>query len=206
MNCPVCNQDSKVLDSNRTRRRRECLHCRYRWTTVEVTTQRYKLLVKLEEIVTQLQADAPIREPDYSPITSLAFLTEQLENELIRDFDQYRHKLADIQVQAKAYELNDGLSGAVIYFLLSADKEIVYVGLSREHKKRMWRHRLEKAWSYWWAFTVPSERLEYIEEYYIALFCPRLNGHSTAVGRQPGQFAELGFSDAQKLGYVPEDL
>lgn len=37
MNCPMCqHEDSRVTDSRGDRRRRECLHCRHRWTTIEL--------------------------------------------------------------------------------------------------------------------------------------------------------------------------
>lgn len=43
MLCPHCHQPSKVIDSRAAsdgwRRRRECLACRERWTTLEVVEQ-----------------------------------------------------------------------------------------------------------------------------------------------------------------------
>ena len=50
MNCPTCHRDdSSVLDSRPghgggIRRRRECNHCRTRWTTVEVPVMEYTRL------------------------------------------------------------------------------------------------------------------------------------------------------------------
>jgi transcriptional repressor NrdR len=35
MNCPVCNSDTKVIDSRGVRRRRECLKCAQRFSTIE---------------------------------------------------------------------------------------------------------------------------------------------------------------------------
>jgi hypothetical protein len=55
VNCSLCGHDSKVVESrpttdNRTlRRRRECLNCRYRWTTYEVAEEAYRLGQVLEE-------------------------------------------------------------------------------------------------------------------------------------------------------------
>lgn len=61
MNCPNCNSTSRVYDSRvreRSRiwharhptpsgyiRRRECLSCQYRWTTIEITLSTYGGLV-----------------------------------------------------------------------------------------------------------------------------------------------------------------
>jgi transcriptional regulator NrdR family protein len=36
MNCPKCNGGTKVVDRRSTRRRRECLVCQNRFTTLEV--------------------------------------------------------------------------------------------------------------------------------------------------------------------------
>jgi transcriptional regulator NrdR family protein len=42
MICPVCNSEkTRVLESRQKRRRRECSHCRHRWTTIEVEERRY---------------------------------------------------------------------------------------------------------------------------------------------------------------------
>jgi transcriptional regulator NrdR family protein len=55
VNCSLCGHDSKVLESRPTtdgrplRRRRECVHCRYRWTTYEVTEAAYRRAQVLEQ-------------------------------------------------------------------------------------------------------------------------------------------------------------
>ncbi len=36
MKCPLCGHDSRILRTTDRRRRRECLHCRHRWSTVEI--------------------------------------------------------------------------------------------------------------------------------------------------------------------------
>lgn len=36
MNCPVCEAESKVLETRGNKRRRECLGCNIRWSTLEV--------------------------------------------------------------------------------------------------------------------------------------------------------------------------
>lgn len=53
MTCPVCGEDTKIVDSRTSRegesirRRRECLVCRHRFTTREVDTE---MLERLERI------------------------------------------------------------------------------------------------------------------------------------------------------------
>ena len=49
MNCPDCGGASRVLETTGTRRRRECLNCRGRWTTEEVTQERAKKLAAAEK-------------------------------------------------------------------------------------------------------------------------------------------------------------
>lgn len=53
MDCPSCHSDNfKCTNSRPTdtyiRRRRECLHCGERWTTVEITEKEFNLLTHLE--------------------------------------------------------------------------------------------------------------------------------------------------------------
>lgn len=36
MNCPVCDQKSRVLETDQTSRRRECMGCGHRFTTIEI--------------------------------------------------------------------------------------------------------------------------------------------------------------------------
>lgn len=37
MECPVCHTDtSRVMHTDGPKRRRECGHCRHRWTTIEI--------------------------------------------------------------------------------------------------------------------------------------------------------------------------
>jgi transcriptional repressor NrdR len=50
MNCPVCNEKTKVIDSqaeeDSIRRRRVCLGCKYRFFTVEIDEDLYERAVK----------------------------------------------------------------------------------------------------------------------------------------------------------------
>lgn len=59
MNCPLCSADSKVFNSRPIEgavwRRRECLKCRHRWTTYEITERRIKRVERVEAIVAELQ-------------------------------------------------------------------------------------------------------------------------------------------------------
>jgi transcriptional regulator NrdR family protein len=50
MNCPNCGGASRVLETTGTLRRRECLHCRGRWTTEEVSQERAKKLAEAEKL------------------------------------------------------------------------------------------------------------------------------------------------------------
>jgi len=61
MKCPHCSWGSSaVLEARQTqqykRRRRECLSCEHRWTTVEVTAEEYKELKELANKAQQLQS------------------------------------------------------------------------------------------------------------------------------------------------------
>lgn len=58
MLCPVCSHQSRVIDNNGSMRRRECLHCRHRWTTVEVVKTRAEKLERLEHFIDTLKDEA----------------------------------------------------------------------------------------------------------------------------------------------------
>ena len=55
MNCPNCGSLTCVLDSRRindaTRRRRECIKCKHKFTTYEVNENRYSVIKKMIEVV-----------------------------------------------------------------------------------------------------------------------------------------------------------
>ena len=59
MTCPKCYEKTKVIDSrsdeDSTERRRECLACGYRFSTIEVDKELYERMVK--------QNDKRQREP-----------------------------------------------------------------------------------------------------------------------------------------------
>lgn len=40
MNCPKCGADSKVVETRGDRRRRQCLSCAERWSTIEIMLAR----------------------------------------------------------------------------------------------------------------------------------------------------------------------
>lgn len=50
MTCPKCNENTRVIDSksdeDSTERRRECLVCGYRFSTVEIDRDLYERLVR----------------------------------------------------------------------------------------------------------------------------------------------------------------
>ena len=50
--CPKCQGDSKVVDmrtlgSGSNRRRRECVKCEWRWSSIEITDEEYNRVMKL---------------------------------------------------------------------------------------------------------------------------------------------------------------
>lgn len=51
MNCPLCNcektttVDSRKTEADKTRRRRVCQRCKYRFSTVEISVDDYEALV-----------------------------------------------------------------------------------------------------------------------------------------------------------------
>lgn len=55
MNCPVCSQDSRVLKTLQTERRRECVKCGHRFTTKEILKEQHDRREKLIELVHRLQ-------------------------------------------------------------------------------------------------------------------------------------------------------
>lgn len=40
MNCPKCNAESSVIETRNVRRRRECVSCKHRFSTLEVLAER----------------------------------------------------------------------------------------------------------------------------------------------------------------------
>lgn len=53
MTCPVCGEKTKVIESqadvDSIERRRECLACSFRFTTVEIDRDLYKRMVKYDD-------------------------------------------------------------------------------------------------------------------------------------------------------------
>lgn len=58
VNCPLCSADSKVFNTRphdgAVWRRRECLKCRHRWSTYEITELAFKRVERVEAIVAEL--------------------------------------------------------------------------------------------------------------------------------------------------------
>lgn len=59
MNCTKCGSDTKVIDRRGTKRRRECLTCNHRFSTVEVLWERKKQ-----------KAEKPIVLPVVEPVAT----------------------------------------------------------------------------------------------------------------------------------------
>lgn len=58
MTCPKCNEKTKVIDSipsdDSTERRRECVECGYRFSTVEIDKDFYERLVRHNDTLVKL--------------------------------------------------------------------------------------------------------------------------------------------------------
>jgi Zn ribbon nucleic-acid-binding protein len=54
MNCPLCHADSLVTHTDGNRRRRECVNCKYRWTTAELAEQELRRLRRVAEVAANL--------------------------------------------------------------------------------------------------------------------------------------------------------
>lgn len=62
MQCPLCQHpDSRVLDTDNNRRRRECLHCKHRWTTLELPIEQARVAGRARELAEELLAVLPAR-------------------------------------------------------------------------------------------------------------------------------------------------
>ena len=61
MNCPLCKGQTIVVDSrphdNDTTRRRECLACEYRFTTIEVSREQYQRLLPPDRAALRASVD-----------------------------------------------------------------------------------------------------------------------------------------------------
>lgn len=57
MNCPTCQHpDSRVIDSRGDRRRRECLNCRHRWTTIELMAATADAAERITKVVLEARS------------------------------------------------------------------------------------------------------------------------------------------------------
>lgn len=50
MNCPKCNGKTAVVDRRKERRRRECLACQHRFSTLEVLAESIQKPVKTQQV------------------------------------------------------------------------------------------------------------------------------------------------------------
>lgn len=67
MNCTKCGSDTKVIDSRGTKRRRECLTCQHRFSTVEVLWERGKPEIKYIEENKQIEKPKPVAKKTIKP-------------------------------------------------------------------------------------------------------------------------------------------
>lgn len=92
----------------------------------------------------------------------------------------FGHTAEMIVREARRYQRYGGNDHEVplehgVYFLVDSG-EIVYVGKTLGIESRLAQHWLRKKFERYWSFEgVPYEWLEYIENFYIRRFRPRLN-------------------------------
>jgi len=54
MNCPLCQAESLVIHTDANRRRRECVRCKYRWSTLEIGEPEIRRLRRVAEAASSL--------------------------------------------------------------------------------------------------------------------------------------------------------
>jgi transposase-like protein len=54
MNCPLCHAESLVIRTDGNRRRRECVNCKYRWSTLELGEPEIRRLRRVAEAASNL--------------------------------------------------------------------------------------------------------------------------------------------------------
>lgn len=61
MNCPICSRDTRILRTDDTSRRRECLGCGHRFTTTEILKEaderRQKIVDSAKALAERILAD-----------------------------------------------------------------------------------------------------------------------------------------------------
>ncbi len=57
MNCPICSSDSRVLRTDNGARRRECLRCKHRFSTIEVRREDHERIRNITERAKALAHD-----------------------------------------------------------------------------------------------------------------------------------------------------
>jgi len=68
MNCPKCNAATKVIDRRNERRRRECLSCGHRFSTIEMIAERGSKLTVSEPVAPVAKEAKPrVRKPTQKP-------------------------------------------------------------------------------------------------------------------------------------------
>jgi len=77
--CPICQSNTKVLQTNEEQRRRECKNCGYRYTTIEQIKKRNDDVVMLE----------------IDKINKIEIYMEQIFNKLNQKIDDLEQKLKE---------------------------------------------------------------------------------------------------------------
>lgn len=109
MNCPICNKDSKVVDTRVSadglgvRRRRECITCEYRFSTVEEVELMDLTVIKRDGKRESYSRDkllkGIVRSLEKRPYTDSGL--KQLMHEIERDIQRKK------QAELKSAELGD---------------------------------------------------------------------------------------------------
>lgn len=100
MNCPKCDGDTKVNDRRGVRRRRECLACKHRFTTIEVfadelpkkSKEKNPVIVSVEkppEVVTKPKTPKP------TPSTTVTISKIKRSAEARRKIEDLRDSFMD---------------------------------------------------------------------------------------------------------------
>lgn len=73
MNCPECNGNTKVVDRRTVRRRRECLVCNHRFSTIELLANQVKQQIEVAPKIKVQKTETPKpTRPKKEPVVTLS--------------------------------------------------------------------------------------------------------------------------------------
>jgi transcriptional regulator NrdR family protein len=106
MNCIQCNGNTKVIDSRNVRRRRECLVCKHRFTTIELLEKDVEKLMeqKIEEAAPEKQrAEVALKKPK-APKKATPNKNNTISKSVIKNNSDARRKIEDLREQRRLRE------------------------------------------------------------------------------------------------------